>query len=63
MAFEIFAGALVKPGWRRQFIGGLCKANLRTVRDPRLRQALTPDYAPMCKRLVMSASFYRAVQA
>jgi cation diffusion facilitator CzcD-associated flavoprotein CzcO len=62
IGFEIFAGALVKPGWRRQFVGALCKANLRTVRDPRLRQALTPDYAPMCKRLVMSSGFYRAMQ-
>lgn len=62
IAFEIFAGALVKPGWRRQFIGALCKANLRSVRDPGLRQALTPDYPPMCKRLVMSGGFYRAMQ-
>jgi cation diffusion facilitator CzcD-associated flavoprotein CzcO len=62
IGFEIFAAALVKPGWRRQFIGALCKVNLRTVRDPALRRALTPDYAPMCKRLVMSGDFYRAMQ-
>ena len=39
-----------------------CQANLAKVRDPVLRAKLTPDYAPMCKRLVYSADFYRAVQ-
>jgi len=41
-AIEFFAGALVKPGWRRRIISAVCRANLRTVRDPQLRQALTP---------------------
>ena len=41
----------------------LCRLNLRfAVRDPELRRSLTPDYEPMCKRLVMSAGFYPAVQ-
>jgi cation diffusion facilitator CzcD-associated flavoprotein CzcO len=62
VVFEAFAVALTKPGWRRRFVGALCRANLRTVRDPQLRQALTPDYTPMCKRLVMSGGFYRAMQ-
>jgi cation diffusion facilitator CzcD-associated flavoprotein CzcO len=60
--FEFFAKALVKPGWRRRLISAACRANLRTVRDPGLRQALTPDYQPMCKRLVVSSRFYRAIQ-
>src|SRR5258708_26112459 len=46
----------------RSWMGALCRANLRSVRDPDLRRALTPDYQPMCKRLVMSAGFYRAMQ-
>jgi cation diffusion facilitator CzcD-associated flavoprotein CzcO len=62
VAMEAFAGALTKPGWRRRFVAALCRANLRTVRDPQLREALTPDYTPMCKRLVMSGGFYRAMQ-
>ena len=62
VAMEAFAGALTKPGWRRQFVAVLCRANLRTVRDPQLRAALTPDYTPMCKRLVLSGGFYRAMQ-
>src|SRR5206468_7604213 len=40
----------------------LCRLNLRLgVRDPGLRRGLTPDYDPMCKRLVMSAGFYPAM--
>ncbi|MGH3635096.1 flavin-containing monooxygenase [Mycobacterium sp.] len=62
VAMEAFAGALTKPGWRRRFVAALCRANLRTVRDPRLRATLTPDYTPMCKRLVISGGFYRAMQ-
>ena len=60
--FERFSRALTQPGWQRRLISFACRANLRTVRDPELRRRLTPSYQPMCKRLVVSASFYRAVQ-
>ena len=36
--------------------------NLATVRDPVLRAKLTPNYEVGCKRLVMSPTFYQAVQ-
>ncbi len=40
-----------------------CEENLRTsVTDPELRAKLTPDYAVGCKRLVLSDSFYEAIQ-
>lgn len=61
-AFDLFAVGLTKPGLRRKMMGALCRASLREVRDPELRRALTPDYTPMCKRLVMSNGFYRAIQ-
>ncbi len=61
-AFEFLAGGLVRPGWRRKTLGAVCRANLRTVRDPELRRRLTPDYQPMCRRLVISGGFYRAIQ-
>lgn len=61
-AFEQFTAALTRPGWHRRVTGMTCRASLRLVRDPHLRQALTPDYQPMCKRLVMSSGFYRAIQ-
>lgn len=62
MVFDLFAVGLTKPGVRRKIMGALCRASLREVRDPELRRALTPDYTPMCKRLVMSGGFYRAMQ-
>lgn len=40
----------------------LCHDALGAVRDPVLRAKLTPDYEVGCKRLVMSGSFYEAVQ-
>jgi cation diffusion facilitator CzcD-associated flavoprotein CzcO len=61
-ALEFVAGALVTPGWRRRVVSAACRANLRTVRDPQLRQALTPDHQPMCRRLIISGGFYRAIQ-
>jgi cation diffusion facilitator CzcD-associated flavoprotein CzcO len=38
------------------------EANLATVRDPELRRKLTPDYKVGCKRIVISPSFYEAIQ-
>ncbi len=38
------------------------KDSLSSVTDPLLREKLTPDYAPGCKRMVNSPAFYRAVQ-
>jgi cation diffusion facilitator CzcD-associated flavoprotein CzcO len=59
----ILGPAVTRPSWQRTAIASACRANLRlSVRDPELRARLTPDYEPMCKRLVMSAGFYRAVQ-
>ncbi len=62
IVFEFAAGALTQPGLRRRLVDKLCRANLRTVRDPELRRKLTPDYEPMCKRLVISSRFYRVIQ-
>lgn len=60
--FEALSRALTQPGWQRRLVSSICRANLRTVRDPELRRKLTPPYQPMCKRLVVSSGFYRAVQ-
>lgn len=41
----------------------IAKLNLwLSVRDPALRERLTPDYRPGCKRLIMSDRFYAAIQ-
>lgn len=60
--FALFSLGLVRPGVVRRVIGWTCARYLRTVRDPELRAKLTPDYPPMCKRLVISDGFYRAIQ-
>lgn len=54
--------AVVRDGWQRRLINWTVRRNLATVRDPELRRKLTPDYEPMCKRLVLSPSFYSAIQ-
>ncbi len=61
---EVILGqAVTKDGVFRKLISALCRLNLRYgVRDPELRRKLRPDYQPMCKRLVMSAGFYPAIQ-
>lgn len=35
---------------------------LATVRDPELREKLTPNHLPGCKRMVMNGEFYEAMQ-
>lgn len=43
-------------------IGWACRRNLRkNIKDPALLAKLTPDYAPMCKRLIMSTDYYPAL--
>lgn len=37
-------------------------AALATVKDPVLREKLTPDHTPGCRRLIFSGEFYEAVQ-
>lgn len=58
----ILVDITTKPSWRRRLVQMSARAHLRTIRDPELRRKLTPDYQPLCKRQVISGSFYRAVQ-
>lgn len=45
------------------FLTWLCKRNLKSsIKDPVLRDKLTPDYEVGCKRLVINSTFYDAVQ-
>ncbi|MHB8681783.1 MAG: flavin-containing monooxygenase [Acidimicrobiales bacterium] len=61
---EEFANAVVdadSPQIRR--LQELCVANLEeSVADPDLREHLRPSYRAACKRLVISADFYDAIQ-
>ncbi|CAM3605021.1 flavin-containing monooxygenase [Smaragdicoccus niigatensis] len=58
------ADITTKPTWRRRAVQGAVRASLRVqVRDRELREQLTPDYEPFCKRQVVSGSYYRAIRA
>jgi cation diffusion facilitator CzcD-associated flavoprotein CzcO len=57
-----FGEAVVRPGWQRRMLAAACRRNLDRVVDPELQRKLTPDYEPMCKRLVLSGEFYDAIQ-
>lgn len=59
----ILADVLTRPTWRRKLVQLYAQLSLRAqVRDAGLRAQLTPDYQPLCKRPVVSGSYYRALQ-
>jgi cation diffusion facilitator CzcD-associated flavoprotein CzcO len=63
-ASGILADVTTKPSWRRHLIQGYARWCLRfQIRDHVLRERLTPDYQPLCKRQVVSDVYYRAVQS
>jgi len=58
----IFADVVTRPSWRRQLVQDSARWSLRAqIRDAALRRELTPDYQPLCKRQVVSGSYYRAI--
>ena len=60
--FEAFTNLVLEEGWQRSLVNKLTQRALDSVRDPKLKETLTPDYEPACKRVVMSNKFYRTVQ-
>lgn len=59
---QFFARAVVHNGWQRRVVNRIVKWNLNRVEDPELKRKLTPSDQPMCKRMVMSGSFYKQAQ-
>jgi len=61
---EGFSNAVVDAeSPQMKLIEDACRANLEeNVVDPELRERLRPDYRAACKRLVISADFYQAIQ-
>ncbi|CAM2756573.1 flavin-containing monooxygenase [Skermania piniformis] len=56
------ADIVTKPSWRRRLAQECARFSLRAqVRDPNLRDRLTPIDEPLCKRQVMSDSYYKAI--
>jgi len=58
---HVFAEAVIRPGWQRSLLQSGCRWNLSRIKDPHLREILTPKDEPLCKRLVMSWEFYPAL--
>lgn len=54
--------APLSPGWQRSIFSTGAKHSLSKVGNDKLRSNLTPDFAPMCKRMISSPKFYDAVQ-
>jgi cation diffusion facilitator CzcD-associated flavoprotein CzcO len=62
-AFDHGGLAVTKNGWERRLIQNAVRLNLRfAVKDPELRKKLTPDYEPLCKRMVISDNYYQSLQ-
>jgi cation diffusion facilitator CzcD-associated flavoprotein CzcO len=60
---QIFSKAVTGHKIAHGIVSYLCKRNLKKkVKDPVLREKLTPNYKVGCKRLVMSGTFYDAIQ-
>lgn len=61
---EHFANAVVDARSEQvRRIEALCRSHLvASVSDPQLRARLLPDYRAACKRLVVSSTFYDAIQ-
>ncbi|SEG08429.1 Predicted flavoprotein CzcO associated with the cation diffusion facilitator CzcD [Thermomonospora echinospora] len=56
--------SLVSPRGRRLLsapVRALCRYALRSVRDPKLRDRLTPRYEPGCKRILTSSEYYETL--
>ncbi len=63
MMNDLFAAAIVGENPEAyELISQSCQDNLQSVKDPVLREKLTPDYKVGCKRLVLSGSFYDDIQ-
>lgn len=59
----IVADVTIRPSWRRRTVQALARLTLRVqVRDRGLRARLTPDDQPLCKRQIVSGTYYRAIQ-
>ena len=60
---DTFGEAVIGDEEQMQRIEEACQANLDdNVQDPGLKAKLTPDYQAACKRLIVSDTFYRAIQ-
>lgn len=57
-----FGNAVVGDADAQRRFFEACQSNINSVSDPELRTKLTPDYPVMCKRLVFSNSYFKALE-
>lgn len=60
---QTFSKAVIGKKIPHLLMSFLCKRNLRTsIKDPVLREKLTPNYRVGCKRVIVNSTFYDAIQ-
>ncbi|WP_418002805.1 flavin-containing monooxygenase [Mycobacterium sp. PDNC021] len=63
-ATGLLADVVLRPTWRRRLVQRFARWSLRAqIHDKELRRKLTPDYQPLCKRQVLSGTYYQAIAA
>ncbi len=65
--FEKGTTSLTSNGWKNRWLRKVMAWNARrhikrSIKDPVLREQLTPDHEIGCNRVVMNATFYEAIQ-
>lgn len=63
LLFDGLSQAVVQPGLKRRLWQAAIRIGYRLqIRDSDLRAMVTPDYEPLCKRLIASPNWFRAIQ-
>ena len=58
----MFGRASLSDGWQRKAVTWAVENNLKSIKDPELREKLRPDFQPMCRRMIVSETYYPALQ-
>ncbi|NRA42589.1 MAG: NAD(P)/FAD-dependent oxidoreductase [Pseudomonadales bacterium] len=59
---EMFGRASLYDGWQRKMVNWAVENNLNSIKDETLREKLRPDFQPMCRRMIVSETYYPALQ-
>ncbi|NMD57047.1 MULTISPECIES: flavin-containing monooxygenase [Tsukamurella] len=59
----ILADIVTTPSWRRRAVQAYARLSLRAQVPSSMRRDLTPDDEPLCKRQVVSGTYYSALKA
>lgn len=59
---DLFGRAALEQGLKRKFVTKACEMNLNTLKCPELKAKMQPDFEPMCRRMIVSDTYYPALQ-